>query len=529
MMADSDLLRTHPATVAVRSFKAMWQMALAFVAMVVFGSVGRDALPVLGFAGLIALAAIAGVAFSWLNWWRFRYGIVGTDLLVVEGLLVRKRRTIPLARVHGVNMTADVFMRMMGLVDLVVQTAGGGANEPEAKIGAITLRQAEQLRAALLFDQRAEAAPEPAATPLGTTSVDEVFGADPLGRVGDFRGAFGGSEHLGREVLFEHKVPLGRLILGELSSNRVPITLLLFLAVGSQLIEFVGLDAVGETASRAAQLALPILLVLLFLGLMVAVLVATTIAVARDFEFTARRYQTRIETEAGLLERRQISLPVTRIQAVRIEESWLRKLLGLATIHVDTAGVEQGASQGQQMTGSKAMVPVARRQDVEMLMHNLLPEAEVFPEAQGLPDRALKFYLLLPTTLVTITTGAVLMPTAWFVYRPAYPWMFVLALLAGAITAAVRARQWRTSAAGTDASAIALHSGILGMKRVRLTRTRIQSLTVRQNPFQRRARLATLQTISVSGSSAAKYGVAHLDEAVALRIMSWYEGALAAE
>ena len=532
-MADSELLRTHPATVAVRSLKALWQMLAAFIALVVFGSVGRDALPVLGFAALIGLSALIGVGFSWLAWWRFRYGIVGADLIVVEGLLVRKRRTIPLARVHGVNLTADVFMRIMGLVEVVVQTAGGGANEPEAKIGAITLRQAEELRSALLFDTRTQApaaapgvAPaESAPLPLGATPPEQVFGDDPLGRVADFRGAFGGSEYRGREVLFEHKVPLGRLIIGEITSNRVPITLLVFVAIASQLVEVVGIDAVGETASAAARLAGPFLVAVLLLATLFALAVATAIAVARDFGFTARRYETRIETEAGLLERRQISLPVTRIQAVRIEESWLRKLMGLVTIHVDTAGLERGAQQGQQLSGSKAMVPIARAEEVPALMHALLPEAEDFPKTHPLPPSALRFYVLVPTLLALAITGLATMPAAWFIYRPAYPWMFFVTLAVGAATAFVRSRQWRAAGVGTDRVALTLQTGIFGVKRVRITRTRIQSLTVRQNPFQRRARLATLRTVSVSGSSPARYGVSHLDEATALRIMAWYEKA----
>lgn len=535
MMADSDLLRTHPATVIVRSVKTMWQMLFAFLAVVVFGSVGRDALPVIGFAVFIALSALVGVAFSWLNWWRFRYGIVGTDLLVVEGLLIRKRRTIPLARVHGVNITANVLMRILGLVEIVVQTAGGGANEPEAKIGAITMRQAEELRGALLFDTP-DQGPESAATapvagaapgPLGTTPAGEIIGDDPVGRIADFRGAFGGSERRGHVLRFEHKVPLGRLILGELTSNRVPITLLIFVAVASQLIEIVGLDAVGETASRAAQLAMPVLVILIFFGFAFAVFVATVVSLARDFGFTARRYETRIETEAGLLERRQISMPITRIQAVRIDESWLRKLLGLATIYVDTAGVEQTSNQGQQVVGSKAMVPVARKQDVAALMHGLLPEAEVFPAVRGLSRRALRFYLLVPTLLAALIVGVILVTSAWFLYPPALSWTIGVTIVVAAITAAVRARQWRTSGAGTNDVAITLQSGVLGIKRTRLTRSRIQSLTVEQNPFQKRAKLASLKTVSVSGSSKATYGVSHIDEVEALRILDWYAQGLA--
>jgi putative membrane protein len=179
------------------------------------------------------------------------------------------------------------------------------------------------------------------------------------------------------------------------------------------------------------------------------------------------------------------------------------------------------------MVVSKAMVPAAKAADVAALMHGLLPEAEEFPEAHGVPVRALRFYVLVPTLLTMATTLAALGPASWFLYRPALPWAIGVVVLLALLTAGIRALQWRRAGVGTDEVAVTLRSGAVGIKRVRLTRSRIQSLDVQQNPFQRRAGLATLRTVSVSGSSQARYGVAHLEEAEALRIMCWYQDGLA--
>lgn len=516
MMADSDLRRTHPATVAVRTVRTLWQVALALVGVVVFGSLGSGrALPSLIVAAVIALIVLIVTALQWLSWWRFRYGILGTDLIIEHGLLIRTRRTIPIARVHGVNVRADLFMRALGVVELVVQTAGGGGgDEPEAKIGTIPLDRAEELRNALLHD-------------VSDTHVEVPAGLDPVGRISDFRGAFGGAEVRGRELRFEHKVPLGLLIVGELTSNRVPVFFAVAVGAFGQLYEIIGQPIVDGAASRAAQLAAPILVVLVIAAGALLVLAAAGIGIARDFGFTARRYEMRIETEAGLFERRQTSIPIGRIQAVRIEQSWLRRLLGLAAIQVDTAGLERSGDQSGQMVVSKAMVPAAKAADVAALMHGLLPEAEEFPEAHRVPARALRFYVLVPTLLSVSAALVTLGAASWFFYRPALPWAIGVAVLTALFAVGVRTLQWRRAGVGTDEVAVTLRSGAVGIKRVRLTRSRIQSLDVRQNPFQRRAGLASLRTVSVSGSSQASYGVAHLDEAEALRIMRWYQDGLA--
>jgi len=502
--------------VAVRTVQTLRQFGIALIAVVAFGSIGRGlgGVPSLIVAAVVLLILLVVIGLMWASWWRYEYGIVGTDLLIVEGLLIRKRRTIPIARVHGVDVRAGAFMRILGLVEVVVQTAGGGSGEPEAKIGAIPLDRAEELRNALLHDTP-EGAPE---TPAGQ---------DPIGRISDFRGVFGGVEVPGRGVRFEHKVPFGRLLVGVITSNRVPIIIGVGLGALSQFYEVVGDRFIGQTASRAATTALPVLVTLILVAVLILVAAATAAGIARDFGFVVRRYETRIEIEAGLLSRRQISIPIRRVQAVRIEESWIRRLLGLAAVHVDAAGLEQGGQPGQQIAGSTAMVPVARADEVDDLMHRLLPESQVFPEAHGAPARALRHYLLLPTSLAVVVAFAALGPAAWFIYRPGLPWAVTAGVLVVLITAGVRALEWRRAGAGTDEDAVTLRSGALGTRRVRVARSRIQSLDVRQSPFQRRANLASLRTVSVSGSSRAKYGVAHLDETEALRILGWYEEGLA--
>jgi len=502
--------------VAVRTAQTLRQFGVGLLALVAFGSFGRGfgAVPSLIVVAVVFLILLVVIGLMWATWWRYHYGIVGTDLLIVEGLLVRKRRTIPIARVHGVNVRAGLFMRILGLVEVVVQTAGGGAGEPEAKIGAIPLDRAEELRNALLHD-----APE--------SALDTPAAPDPVGRISDFRGVFGGAEVRGRGVRFEHKFPFGRLLVGVITSNRVPIIIAVGLGALSQFYEIAGDRLIGETAARAAATALPVLIPVIFAAALLLVAAAAGVGIARDFGFVARRYDTRIEIEAGLLGRRQISIPVRRIQAVRIEESWIRRLLGLAAVHVDTAGLERGGQQGQQIAGSRAMVPVARADEVDGLLHGLLPESEVFPQALRVPARAVRHYLLVPTLLATIIALAALGPTGWFIYRPALPWAMAAVVLVALFAAGVRALEWRRAGVGTDEDAVVFRSGALGSRRVRLTRSRIQSLDVRQSPLQRRAHLASLRTVSVSGSSRATYGVAHLEQAEALRILRWYEDGLA--
>ena len=509
-MAESELRRTHPATVLVRSLKVLWQSLIGLFFVFIASGIGQNsALAIFGVVML--LSVLASVGASWLAWSRFGYGIQGNDLVVVEGLLVRKRRVIPVGRVHGVNVRADIIMRMLGLVEVVVQTAGGGGVEPEAKIGAITLSDAEELRTELLHTR--EAIPEGAPGPSG-------IGADPVGRMSDFRGAFGGIEAQRHDVSFEHQVSIAELVLAAITSNRVPVMVVVFLGVGAQLVEVMGIGAVESTANAATRLAIPLLIGFALLAFVFIAAAAIVVAVVKDYGFVARRIDRRIEVEAGLLERRLTGIPVSRVQSVRVEESWLRRLFGLAAIYVDTAGIshDQEASGG-----STAMVPALKAREVRQVMHGLLPEAEVFPVAPGLPGRALRFYIIVPTVL-TLLLGVTPVWALGWLWMPGYVAGGTVLLLITTVIATSRALAWRAAGIGVDEHAMTIQAGIVGRSRIRISRARIQSLSVTQNPFQRRVGLATIVADSVSGSSKARHRVRHIEEKRAHRLLRWYEG-----
>jgi putative membrane protein len=535
-MADSDLVRTHPATIAVKGGRALLQWLLFFL---VFGVLrtggGNDVLTSIAYAALGLLISCLVVGLTWVSWWRFTYGIEGKDLVILEGLWVRKRRTIPLARIQGVNVRADLFMRALGLVELRVQTAGGN-KEPEAKIGAIPLADAEVLRAALLRGHRTaeeeagQAAPRPlvpgAADPDAEGVSPSLIGPDPVGHMSDLRGAFGGAEIAREASSFEYSLSLARLTLAAVTSKQVTVIFLIGFAVFGQFGEVLGPAFFEEAGMAAAAVSIPLLIIGIVAAVLLGLAVAVVVGVARTFGFVARRVGNRIETESGLVERRMTALPVGRIQTVSIEETWIRRLLGYAAVFVETAGYGRG-DEDRGALSKAAVVPLARLGEITGLLAQLLPEVRAFPPAHSLPRHSLRFYLFVPTASVLLA-GAVI-STSSGIYLPAGGVALGgITLFVAAIVFATRWRNWRMAGLGSDEDAITIRTGVIGRKLVRISRSRIQSLHVRQNPFQRRRDLVTLTAVSISGSSDAKHSVSHLPAGEATRIMRWYEEGLRA-
>lgn len=498
--ADDGLKRTTTTAILVRLVKFGWQFFGAGVAYVVFSGTDQKLMAVIMSA--LAFVVVVGGFFSWLSWSRFRYGVVDNHLVIHEGVIVRRLRSIPVARVQGIDIKADLIMRALGLVQVTVQTAGGGATEPEATIVGIPLSEAESLRSALLHGRAAAAIP-------GIPGTTAAIGGDPVNRMSDVRGLLAGGEVDFERPSFQYQLPVGRLVLAGATSSQVFISFFVVLGVAGQLFSAAG-DRFTGIAANFSALAIP---AAVFTALLVVVFVligSVTAVVIADFGFTSRRVDDRIETERGLIERRMVGLPVRRVQSVSVKSTPLRRLMGFSAIHVDTAGFGRSEENGR---ATSALIPLARSAEIRPLLHGLIPEFELAPVPVALPGRSLRRYLFLPVAAVLV----LMVPVAAFL--GGYWW--VLPFIAVAIVASPAALAWKGAGLGVSDSMLVIRSGMLGRNQTRIPRSRLQSLAVRQTPFQKRAKLATLVARTVSGSSGATYRVRHLDAAVAWRLVEW--------
>ncbi len=499
---EAGLQRTSTAAIILILGRSGWQLMGAGIAFLFFSGLDQRtlALAVVGFA----LFAVIGGALSWLSWSRFRYGIVEGHLIIREGVLVRRRRAIPVARVQGIDIKADLLSRILGLVEVTVQTAGGGATEPEASIVGIPLSEAERLRGELLHKRSVTTIASD--TPAGTASA---IGDDPVNRMGDVRGVLAGPEVGYEHPSFQYTLSIARLFLAGATSSQVFVSFFVVLGAVGQLFSMASstADAITETV-LALALPVAVVAVVAIVGLVIAG--SVTASVIADFGFTSRRVSDRIETERGLLERRMIGLPVRRVQSVRIQQTPLRRLMGFSAIHVDTAGFGRSEENGQ---ARAALVPLARTSEITPLLHGLLPELETAPAVTALPRRSMRFYLMWPTLLgLTISLAPAAILQGVFLALPIVilPLTIVPAYLA-----------WRAAGVGVDASMLVIRSGVFGRTHTRIPRSRLQSLAVRQNPFQKRRNLATLVATTVSGSSGSKHRTRHVDADDAFRLIEW--------
>ena len=471
------LLRPHPAAMVINALKSIRRLvsASALPGIIVLFSQGLSpltiALVLLGAMVLVVLAAIWG----FLSWRATTYGVVGGAFRLRQGVFQKSERTIPLEHVQSVDTVQGVVQRIFGVYEVRVETAGGGASEPDAALPALGRGATEALRREIEGSRR-----EPVGVEEGET---------------------------GPRVL--RRLSTRDLLVAGATSGQIGVALSL-LAVGSQVFdEFFSEAFFRDLVERLAPNVFVVALVLVPAVALVAWLLAIAGTVLAHFGFTLSRDGDFLYIKRGLLERREATIPLGRIQAVRVSEGALRQPFGLASLRVESAGY--GADAGI----STVMFPLLPRGEVQALLREAAPEFAVAPPLNPLPRRALRRYVFRACVpALFLAAAGALVPLLAF--DSALGLLSVLLIPPFALYGWLRFRDAGWALAGDR---LVVRSRGLARTTAIAPRRRLQSRSVLQSPFQRRLRLATFGTEVASGTGGSALEVTDLGSDDARRLV----------
>ncbi len=462
--------RLHPASPALDVVPYAQQFIPPFVILAI--SVGRWA--------VLAMTVLAALMIAWraLAWSRHSYRIENGVLRIEEGVLRHDTREIPLARIQQVDLRRQLRHRVLGVVAVRIDTAGGGSGA-EAVLDAMSDRDALELRSALLERRGAPAAvpqqppPPPGAAgwhPDGAPPPPPDSNQAPQGHVGEVV-----AQLTTRDLAIAGVTGSG--LLAGLSILGFAFLVLDWLPEStSEDISNRALDVVGTAAVFGALL---VVVIPLWLA------VAAGSSILRDHEFTLVRFGTDLHLRRGLLDQREATLALHRIQAVWILDNPLRRRLGLVSVQLQSAGSGSEASSDV----SRVTVPIFRRSDLAALLAMVMPgvaEPELVPAPPAALRRA-RVRAVAAALLATLGFTAIFR-TGWtalalaLVVPALYYAQHYYRALGHALTDVVLVSRWGAALRRTAIVPVA----------------KTQSGLLRSTPFQRRVDLATLR-VQVAG------------------------------
>jgi putative membrane protein len=458
----------HPAAMIIAAIRTIRRSLSAFVIPGIAFLMSRGLDP--GTIALVLLGAlvVAVLAAFWgfLSWRATTYEVAGGAFRLRQGIVQKNERTIPLDHVQSVDTVQGLIQRLFDVVEVRIETAGGGASEPDASLAALGRPEAQALRREIEGSRRepdeAEEAPEPAIIrKLGTREL-LVAGATS-GQIGVALSLLVVASQLFDEVLSED---IARRLLETFAPRSVTIALLYVFILGL----FAWLLAIGGTVLAHAGFTL-----------------------SRDGEFLYIR--------RGLLERREATIPLARIQAIRVSEGLLRQPFGLASLRVESAGYGEDAGV------STVLYPLLPRREVREFLQVAAPEFAVDPPLDVLPRRALRRYVFRSTVPVLVLLVAAGLFSLLVFEFALWSLAAMLLLLPAALYGWLR---YRDAGWALEDDRLVVRSRLLGRSTTIAPRRRLQSRATVRSPLQRRARLATFRARVASGGGGAELQITDL-------------------
>lgn len=179
-------------------------------------------------------------------------------------------------------------------------------------------------------------------------------------------------------------------------------------------------------------------------------------------------------------------MPLSRIQAIRVEQSIIRHLFGYVTVYIESAG----GSVTNNESINIMLLPLIKKSKLKKYIEECLPEYTIDVELTGAPRRSAKRYML--------RTSLISLPIIGGLSYFHFPWgLFSFALLPLTI-------YWgylSYLAAGWNISnkQLVLRHRIISTTTFYLPRNRIQDINITQTIFQKKSKVGSISAFIKSG------------------------------
>lgn len=473
----SEFRRQHWAAAVDRLFTAIRQNFVTFLILIFVGSrqAGGDYFVYVLF-GTIVLTFFSGIG----SWYRFRYRVFEGELQIKKGIFIRKNVYMSKDRIQVIDVTEGLVQRIFGLVKVEVKTAGGGTES--ATISAITFEQAEELKRELRTKKK---------TVIDNSEILE-----------------GEESHVQEEeFLDEWKITTKELVLAAFTSGNFGLIASILGALSGQL-DAVITDETIEYLKEAlpglnnVTLIVTVVVVILFISWTLSFLGV----IFSYSDFSVKKTEKELLIRSGLIERKHITIPFDRIQAIRFVEGLLRQPLGCGMLYVESAGFEQKVKER-----SIVLVPFISKSNMNDFFNRFLsdyhiPELDIKP-----PKRSFFRYLRRPNYLLLLV-----IPFAWYFWEMG--WLLLLLVIPATLIGWLR---YKDAGLYFDANMIAMQIRHLNRTTAFIRRKRVQVVNESTNPFQARKDLTSLSVTAASGAKGIEFSLTDLEKSDVSSIRNW--------
>nr|WP_232337072.1 PH domain-containing protein [Lysinibacillus timonensis] len=490
-MMSKQKYKLHPISAVINFIKGLKELIIPIVIILISNFVNtpdsntinfwRDVFPLL----IVGVPVFTYLVLGVIKWWTFVYWFENNEIRVEFGLFVKKKRYIPFERIQSLNYKEGVFHQLFNLVQVMVETAGNKNGKPEVELTAVTKEAVKQIELELqkFKNQQKEKV------------LDELYE--------------GGSEPNKETIKVIHKLSTKDLVLLATTSNSMGVFLAGMAAILSQFAEYIPYDWIFEEISAYIQFGAFVILFGIVIALLLAWCASIVITLLNYHDFAVSEEEDRITITRGLLEKKRVTIPYNRIQAIKVIENPIRQMFGFASVVVESAGGAQGERDKKMV-----LFPLIRKERLNSVLGTMFPQFEWEFQLTRPPSKSQHFfyrvYLIWLVPVVGICS---------YVYYPIgmLPILFIIPIIL------LGKWQYKTTGYEVKNHQLTMVYRIFSKVTFVVEKKRIQVVVQKQSLFQRKRRVATVNATVMSGMTGATAKVNHINVEDADTLLSWFK------
>lgn len=490
-MMSKEINRLHPVSAIITSAKALKSMIIPVAIIIVtngfnfsFNFHSEHFFQTVLLFGVWGVAALLSLVSGIVKWRTFVYWFEDGELRVKYGLFVKKKRYIPFERIQSLNYNEGILHRLLGLVKVQVETAGSKDGKPEVELTAIRKAAADVIE--LEMHRAKNQVIEQTADERSLPIEEEV------------------------SIPMIYHMSIRDLLVLATTSGGIGVVLSGLAAAVSQFSDIIPYETVFHELADFVKIGVFLVALIVMLILIVAWGVSVVITLINYYDYTVRIEDEKLIITKGLLEKKRITLPLNRIQAIRIVENPLRQWFGFATVVVESAGGNGEDGKDKKIT----LFPLIQKRDCLQTLEQLFPEMNWRPEFIRTPKRARSFFYRIDFIWLIPIIGA----CSYFLYPYG-----LLSLLLIPVTILLGIWQHKTAGYKIDRKQLTMQYRVFSRITIFMEKKRIQSIESTQTYFQRRKNVMSIKATVMSGMTGMTGNVPSLEQQDAESILSWYE------
>ncbi|QQZ28341.1 PH domain-containing protein [Thiothrix subterranea] len=472
---------------SLQSLQAVFGSVFYLIPLTIFTYRGLQDSPLLTLGVmLLGLGLFAGIAV--LRYYFHQFRVSGDTVDIQAGIIQKTQLNLPFERIQNVKLEQPLYYRFTDHVMVQLDTAG--SSREEAQLVALSRLQAEALQHAIY------------AAHSTTTITQDTIASD----IDDVTDAIPSERLLNRRSV-------GDLLIYGISNNRVWV----FLAATTPFWD----NALERISGRLETLGVDVLryfdptqqslswLVVLALGIALLVVMITGLlsvagAMLSFFDYSLVQRGERYIQRCGLFTRHEVSMKLSRLQWVQLQQSWLDRVFGRCNVRFE----QIQAPRADLAEAGRIMIPAVTPLDAQALLAEALPEQRLAEVVfQPIDWR----FLIRPVLFCLVMVGL----SQWLL-RPDSPLLANVVLLIGAWVGGLIVLRWRRWGYALDSQFLYIRKGLIGVNYYCLPIFKVQQVSYAQSWWLQRKNLCHVRLVFASGAQ----GVPFIPWAAGKRIVN---------